>query len=82
MSHPFHLHGASFMILSRDGKLPPLNERGYKDVVNVKVKEIVKIIMTFNYKADEKNPYMYHCHILEHEDMGMMGQFSVLKKTL
>ncbi|MEW8208090.1 MAG: multicopper oxidase domain-containing protein [Candidatus Thiodiazotropha taylori] len=33
--------------------------------------------MRFDYPATDDYPYMYHCHILEHEDMGMMGQFTV-----
>jgi len=77
MSHPFHIHGTSFHVISRNGKAPLASERGWKDVVLVGSGEEVKVIMKFNYKADENNPYMYHCHILEHEDMGMMGQFSV-----
>jgi FtsP/CotA-like multicopper oxidase with cupredoxin domain len=77
MAHPFHIHGTSFQVLSRNGKSPLPSERGWKDIVLVRSKEEVKVIMQFNYKADKKNPYMYHCHILEHEDMGMMGQFTV-----
>lgn len=37
--------------------------------------ETVRLIMRFTDYTDENNPYMYHCHILEHEDLGMMGQF-------
>ncbi len=77
MDHPFHIHGTSFQVLSRDGNPPLDTERGWKDVVLIRPKEVVKVIMRFNYKADKNNPYMYHCHILEHEDGGMMGQFSV-----
>lgn len=40
--------------------------------------ETVRIIMRFEDYADDKYPYMYHCHILEHEDAGMMGQFLVV----
>lgn len=77
MAHPFHIHGTSFQVLSRNGKEPLASERGWKDVVLVESGEEVKVIMRFNYKANKHNPYMYHCHILEHEDMGMMGQFTV-----
>ena len=78
MAHPFHIHGTSFQVLSRNGKQPLKSERGWKDTVFVGSKDIVRIIMRFNHKADKHNPYMYHCHILEHEDMGMMGQFTVI----
>jgi FtsP/CotA-like multicopper oxidase with cupredoxin domain len=77
MDHPFHIHGTSFQILSRDGNPPLPTDKGWKDTVLVRSGEMVQVIMRFNYKADKNNPYMYHCHILEHEDAGMMGQFSV-----
>ena len=73
MSHPFHIHGVQFQILSRDGKQPPENERGFKDTVLVNPNEKVRIIIKFTHKGI----FMYHCHILEHEDQGMMGQFQV-----
>ena len=73
MSHPFHIHGVQFQILSRDGKEPPKNERGFKDTVLINPNEKVRIIIKFTHKGI----FMYHCHILEHEDQGMMGQFQV-----
>jgi len=78
MPHPFHIHDIQFRILSRDGQPPPLNERGLKDTVLVESGETVKIITRFENYADPNNPYMFHCHILEHEDAGMMGQFVVV----
>ena len=76
-AHPFHVHGDSFQILSRDGVPPPAHELGWKDVVLVRPFETVRIIKRFLDYADPVNPYMFHCHILEHEDVGMMGQFVV-----
>jgi len=76
-AHPFHVHGTGFKILSRNGKKPLLNETGLKDTVLVYGGEKVQIIVKFAFLADKNNPYMYHCHILEHEDAGMMGQFTV-----
>jgi FtsP/CotA-like multicopper oxidase with cupredoxin domain len=73
--HPFHMHGASFLIESLDGGSVPMHERGWKDVV--KVNEQAVILIKFDHLANDDTPYMYHCHILEHEDMGMMGQFTV-----
>ena len=84
MAHPIHLHGQSFQILSRsigvaesddyatvkDGFI----EGGFKDTVLVMPGERVKIIKPFQ---DFKGLFMYHCHNLEHEDMGMMREFSV-----
>ncbi|TCI42169.1 copper oxidase [Exiguobacterium sp. SH3S2] len=75
MTHPFHVHGVQFRILERDGNPPPDNERGWKDTVAVAPGEKVKIEMTFK----ETGTFMYHCHILEHEENGMMGQLRVNK---
>ncbi|WP_186668922.1 multicopper oxidase family protein [Sporosarcina sp. BP05] len=73
MIHPFHIHGTQFKIISRDGKEPPENERGWKDSISIKPDERVKIAIQFKHKG----VYMFHCHILEHEDNGMMGQVKV-----
>lgn len=77
MAHPFHYHGTSFQILARDGRPPPAHERGWKDTVLVRRGETVRLIAPFNQPAGRALPFMYHCHILEHEDNGMMGQFVV-----
>ncbi|MDY0407176.1 multicopper oxidase domain-containing protein [Virgibacillus sp. 179-BFC.A HS] len=71
--HPFHAHGVQFQILDRDGNPPPANETGWKDTVLVNPDEKVRVIATFKHSG----VFMYHCHILEHEDAGMMGQFKV-----
>jgi blue copper oxidase len=77
MNHSFHLHGASFRILSRNGQLPPEQERGWKDVIQMAPHSSAVIVIHFGARAEEATPYMYHCHMLEHEDNGMMGQFTV-----
>ena len=76
MDHPFHMHGTSFLIVSQNGKPPKPEDKGWKDVVIVNHRW-TEIIVKFNFEATKKFPYMYHCHILEHEDLGMMGQFTV-----
>lgn len=73
MAHPFHLHGASFRILSLAGAPPPAYLTGWKDVVLVEDK--VELLVAFNHPATPEHPFMYHCHILEHGDAGMMGQY-------
>lgn len=78
MMHPFHVHNGQFQILDRNGSPPPANEMGWKDTVKVGPSELVRIVMRFTDFRDEENPYMYHCHILEHEDRGMMGQFVIV----
>ena len=76
--HPFHVHDIQFLILTRDGSPPPENEAGWKDTVLVMPRETVRVITHFSDFADPVKPYMFHCHILEHEDAGMMGQFVVV----
>ncbi|SES06970.1 multicopper oxidase family protein [Salipaludibacillus aurantiacus] len=73
MIHPFHAHGVQFQVLDRDGNPPPPNETGWKDTILVSPGEKVRVIATFEHPG----VFMYHCHILEHEDAGMMGQFEV-----
>ena len=73
MIHPFHIHGTQFKIISINGELPPENERGWKDTIALAPDERVKIAVSFK----NKGTYMFHCHILEHEDNGMMGQIEV-----
>lgn len=77
-SHPFHIHGIQFRVLDRDGAPPLPQELGLKDTVLVDPGSVVRIITEFSDYTDSKQPYMYHCHILEHEDAGMMGQFTVV----
>ena len=77
MAHPFHIHDTQFHILDRNGQTPHPAEQGRKDTVLVNPRERVRILVQFDHYSDPKRPYMYHCHILEHEDAGMMGQFTV-----
>ncbi|MCF6359888.1 MAG: multicopper oxidase domain-containing protein [Cyclobacteriaceae bacterium] len=77
IAHPFHIHDVQFYVLSRNGNTPPASEQGRKDVVFVKPQETVRFITVFETFTDSPVPYMYHCHLLTHEDRGMMGQFTV-----
>lgn len=84
MAHPFHVHGTQFRVLSRsrpaDAITPPRSVRegivdsGLRDTVLVLPHETVRLQMEFT-----KYPglFLYHCHILEHEDNGMMRNFRV-----
>ncbi len=75
MDHNFHIHATHFQLLERNGSANAVaaNERGYKDTVYIPPRESVKVILKMTDYADTTKPYMYHCHILEHEDAGMMG---------
>jgi len=80
MVHNFHIHATHFLILERNGSALNVaeNEKAYKDTVYLGPNESVKFIVKMVDYADDTNTYMYHCHILEHEDIGMMGQFVVV----
>jgi FtsP/CotA-like multicopper oxidase with cupredoxin domain len=73
MAHPFHVHGASFRILSLAGEPPPPHMSGWKDVVLIEDK--AELLVAFNRPATSQHPFMFHCHILEHEEAGLMGQY-------
>ncbi|MFZ4809585.1 MAG: multicopper oxidase family protein [Hyphomicrobiaceae bacterium] len=78
IDHPFHIHDVQFRIIDRDGQPPRPEELGLKDTVVVEAGGVVRVMAEFADFADPVRPYMYHCHILEHEDAGMMGQFVVV----
>jgi bilirubin oxidase len=80
VAHPFHIHNVQYYVLDRDGNLPPVYERGRKDVVLVKPNETVRFITKFETFTDTLVPYPFHCHILMHEEDGMMGQFLVVPR--
>ncbi|OOY05389.1 MULTISPECIES: multicopper oxidase family protein [unclassified Thioclava] len=75
MMHPFHVHGVRFQVLTENGRNPSIQNTGWKDTVLVNGR--AEILIDFDQAADRGTPFMYHCHILEHEDGGMMGQFTV-----
>lgn len=77
MLHPVHVHGCQFRILSKDGKPPEAHRAGWKDIAPVESGGAMEILMRFPHEAGRDGPYMAHCHILEHEDSGMMAQFTV-----
>jgi len=78
IAHPFHLHNVPFYILDINGVAPPPELAGRKDVVLVPGGQgTVRFITKFENFANDSVPYMYHCHMLTHEDGGMMGQFVV-----
>jgi FtsP/CotA-like multicopper oxidase with cupredoxin domain len=71
MDHPFHLHGMSFQTLDAAGGLnAPL---GWKDTVNVPQQSVVRFVVRYG----APGRWMYHCHILEHAERGMMGELEV-----
>ena len=78
MAHPLHLHNRHFQLLDIDGQPPPAQLAGWKDTVLVNPGQTLRLIVSFQGVSDIEFPYMFHCHILEHEDAGMMGQFFIV----
>ncbi len=77
MAHNFHVHGVHFKIVGRSTGEVYAYEKGWKDTVFLPPRSSVKILLKMDQYRDPETPYMYHCHFLEHEDRGMMGQFTV-----
>jgi FtsP/CotA-like multicopper oxidase with cupredoxin domain len=73
--HSFHVHDVRFRVL--DPPTPALS--GLKDTVYVRPGSQLRLAIRFGDYQDAKHPYMLHCHLLEHEDRGMMGQFVVAR---
>lgn len=73
MDHPFHIHTNPFQVISRNGK--PESERMWKDTILVPGGEVVRIRIPFR---DFTGKTVYHCHILDHEDLGMMGIVNII----
>jgi len=74
-AHPFHLHGFFFQVLSPTaGPLDPLDPLEWKDTVNVPVDGTVQLAVRYD---DRPGMWMFHCHILDHAEAGMMGSLMV-----
>ncbi|ALQ48471.1 Blue copper oxidase CueO precursor [Raoultella ornithinolytica] len=76
MLHPFHIHGTQFRILSENGAAPAAHRSGWKDTVRVEG-GVSEVLVKFDHEASKEHAYMAHCHLLEHEDTGMMLGFTV-----
>jgi FtsP/CotA-like multicopper oxidase with cupredoxin domain len=70
--HPFHLHGFFFQVIDEKGE--PVRPLAWKDTVNVPMKTTVRLLVTFDERPGE---WMFHCHILDHADGGLMGTVQV-----
>ncbi|GGQ80895.1 multicopper oxidase [Couchioplanes caeruleus subsp. azureus] len=78
-AHNFHIHEVAFRVLDVNGAPPPAYQAGPKDTVFVPKKAKVRLAVQFGHYTDPSSPYMFHCHILRHEDKGMMGQFVLVE---
>ncbi|MEZ5288954.1 MAG: multicopper oxidase family protein [Vicinamibacterales bacterium] len=66
--HPFHLHGYFFMQLDDDNR--PVQPLAWKDTLNVPMKTTLRVLIHFDERPGE---WMFHCHILDHAEGGLMG---------
>jgi blue copper oxidase len=77
--HTFHVHGVQFTVLEYQGAAPPPTLAGWKDTVFLPTGATTRLRVRFTAYTDPALPYMFHCHLLQHEDNGMMGQLVVLQ---
>ena len=70
--HPFHLHGFFFIVL--DEKDEPLRPLAWKDTVNIPMQKTARLLVRFDERQGE---WMFHCHILDHAEGGLMGTVQV-----
>ncbi|WP_035912807.1 multicopper oxidase family protein [Knoellia sinensis] len=77
--HNFHIHDVQFQVIRYAGGPPPAVLAGWKDTILIPQGETVELRMRFTDFADASSPYMFHCHLLRHEDQGLMGQFVVAR---
>ncbi|MEO5852443.1 MAG: multicopper oxidase domain-containing protein [Nocardioides sp.] len=75
MTHYVHIHAEQWHTVTRDGKRPPPEERGLEDTWRLDPGEVIEVAARF---ADYTGPFMIHCHMLDHEDHGMMATFAVI----
>jgi FtsP/CotA-like multicopper oxidase with cupredoxin domain len=77
--HNFHVHGVQFQVLEYQGAAPPPHLAGWKDTVFLPTGATTRLQVRFTRYSDPALPYMFHCHLLRHEDNGMMGQLVVVQ---
>ncbi len=75
LGHPVHIHGVQFRILKSAWQ--PQGSSGWHDTFTIQTEGEAIVLLRFPENADEENPYMLHCHMLEHEEAGMMAAFTV-----
>jgi spore coat protein A len=75
-THFIHIHEEQWHTISRDGSKPPPWEKGLQDTWKLNPGEVVKVAAHF---TDHTGLFMIHCHMLDHEDHGLMAQFRVYK---
>ncbi len=77
LHHPVRIHQAPFQVSRRGGRAPGPHDAGWNDTIDLTPGETAEIIVRFD---GYPGRYVFHCHNLEHEDMAMTGNFSVLPR--
>ena len=77
--HSFHIHDVQFSMVSRSTGPVADYEKGWKDTFSIVKGEKVTFVAKFEDYASNDHPFMYHCHMSNHEDEGLMGQFLVVE---
>jgi FtsP/CotA-like multicopper oxidase with cupredoxin domain len=76
-AHPFHLHG--FFFLPLDEALEPIRPMAWKDTVNVPMEGTARFLVAFD---ERPGMWMFHCHILDHAEGGLMGHVHVAERPV
>jgi bilirubin oxidase len=79
--HSFHIHDVQFAIVERSSGPVAEYEKGWKDTFYIQIGEKVTFVAKFDDYASSEHPFMYHCHMANHEDEGLMGQFLVVEQA-
>jgi FtsP/CotA-like multicopper oxidase with cupredoxin domain len=74
-SHPLHLHGFFFQVLDEHGA--PAHPIAWKDTVDIPFERTVRLVVRFDDREGVTGPWMFHCHILDHAEIGLMGVVQV-----
>jgi suppressor of ftsI len=78
--HNFHIHDVQFRVVDYDGNPLPPQLAGPKDTIFLPSRTTARLAVSFSDYTDPTTPYMLHCHVLRHEDNGMMAQFTVVDR--
>src|SRR5581483_12157253 len=83
--HEFHMHQIHFLLLERNGKPVPPDQRQFRDTVQVGYwdgeHKYPSVKLRMDFRGAVVGDFVYHCHILDHEDGGMMAIIRVLPKN-
>jgi bilirubin oxidase len=79
ISHSFHIHGVQARLIARNGDPAKVGdwEKGWKDTFFIPRSQNITFVARFDETANAGYPFMFHCHMIKHEDQGLMGQFTV-----